>query len=1322
MSIKLKVETTPKIDFDLQEIYEEDQCSKKENAFSKGCNQFLLRKEYLEREELGEHPEEADYLYPNLNDPNFIIKIAEKKEFQDTKFDGTVYNIKERADILSNADFELSSHQAFVRNFLSSQTPYNSLLLFHGLGSGKTCSAIGVCEEQRDYLKAMGISKRIIVVASPNVQDNFRLQLFDERKLKEGAGGLWTMRGCIGNKLLKEINPMNMKGFTREKIISQVKSLINGAYLFLGYGEFANYIAKTESIENYRNKYQSRQALSKNLAKTKEALYARNLKNEFNGRLIVIDEIHNIRDSDEGGNKVVANQLMNLVKNADNLRLLLLSATPMYNSYKEIIWLLNLMNLNDRRATIESRDIFDKDGNFKKNSTGDEVGKELLIRKATGYVSFVKGDNPYTFPYRIYPDIFSPANSFRTVSYPKFQMNGKEIVKDAEFDRYSKMLQAYALEIGEYQSLGYKYVIDVLRNRKITITTKQGKMRDMPSFENMDSFGYHLLRIPLEALIIVYPIERLDEYVAKIKPVSQFKSLEESEEEKESEEEEEKEEEEEEEEESEEEKEIELVKKPSSEPSVSSYEYEPEEKKISSGGATSTSTDDSEDYYINAHDLTGKRGLERVMNFVNSNTPPVMGEFEYKPATITNYGRIFSPNEIGKYSSKIKKICDNVQSSEGVVLIYSEYIPGGVIPMALALEELGFRRYGDSAKSLFKDPPTEPIDVVTKKEKEKEREKEGIRFKPAKYIMITGDQRLSPNNDADIKAATSLDNKDGHKIKVIIISRAGSEGVDFKFIRQVHILEPWYNMSRLEQIIGRAVRNFSHKDLPFEKRNVQIFMYGTLLELNEEEAADMYVYRVANYKAVQIGQITRVLKETAVDCIVNHDQVNLTQEAMDETVEQILSNGTVLPDFQAGDAPYSAACDYMESCDYKCYPDTPIGEIREDTYNETFIMMNSEKILQKIRALMKERFFYKKNDLLKLINIPKSYPLVQIYAALTQLVEDSSEFITDRYGRSGYLVNIDEYYLFQPSELNNNHISMFDRTVPIDFKHNAIKFDVSKTDQSHPGTMLEMVTEMPGEHAGEKIVQTLKEQFQTAIDFARSGEKIPRGDDNWYKHCGITIKKLIKQGMNEKIILECLIEHIADMMTYEEKIELYNYYYRFSETYTENSFESMLKNCLDKRVIKTSRFSAIILYSSSKRKILIWSPSTKNWIDAEPEDEIEVASEVTQKYGIKTETFAHLVGFIGYESKNRYLVFKVKDTGSSRNKGARCDEAVKSKKIQILNEIVGEPNRYNKENTRGAVQQELCSLQELLLRYYNKEKKENKIWFLDFELAMIYKF
>ena len=56
-------------------------------------------------------------------------------------------------------------------------------------------------------------------------------------------------------------------------------------------------------------------------------------------------------------------------------------------------------------------------------------------------------------------------------------------------------------------------------------------------------------------------------------------------------------------------------------------------------------------------------------------------------------------------------------------------------------------------------------------------------------------------------------------IKVILLSKAGNEGLDFKCIRQIHILEPWYNLNKIEQIIGRCIREGSHLSLPPEKRN-----------------------------------------------------------------------------------------------------------------------------------------------------------------------------------------------------------------------------------------------------------------------------------------------------------------------------------------------------------------------------------------------------------------------------------------------------------------------------------------------------------------------
>ena len=119
--------------------------------------------------------------------------------------------------------------------------------------------------------------------------------------------------------------------------------------------------------------------------------------------------------------------------------------------------------------------------------------------------------------------------------------------------------------------------------------------------------------------------------------------------------------------------------------------------------------------------------------------------------------------------------------------------------------------------------------------------------------------------------------------------RQGTEGLDFKNIRQVHILEPWYNMNRIEQTLGRAVRTKSHCKLPFLERNVMIFLYGTMLSDNTE-STDLYIYRHAEEKAIQIGKINRLLKQNAVDCLLNKEQGNFTEESLNQNYTITLSN------------------------------------------------------------------------------------------------------------------------------------------------------------------------------------------------------------------------------------------------------------------------------------------------------------------------------------------------------------------------------------------------------------------------------------------------
>jgi hypothetical protein len=564
-------------------------------------------------------------------------------------------------------------------------------------------------------------------------------------------------------------------------------------------------------------------------------------------------------------------------------------------------------------------------------------------------------------------------------------------------------------------------------------------------------------------------------------------------------------------------------------------------------------------------------------------------------------------------------------------------------------------------------------------------------------------------------------------------------------------------MNRIEQIIGRAVRNFSHKDLPFEKRNVQIFMYGTILGDNKEEAADLYVFRVAELKAVQTGNVTRLLKETAVDCIINHEQTNFTQETMKkylrEEITQELSNGLIIHDFKIGDAPFSPACDYMPTCNYVCRPTKDINEddLNEDTYNDSFIKMNSEKINQKIRLLMKEGFFYKKDTLIELINIPKKYPLVQIYAALTMLIDDNSEFIVDKYGRNGRLVNIGDYYLFQPIELLDKNISIYERSVPIDYKHSMIRFDmkpkmkvgklifendvenVDENEKQERKNAEEKQIVNDYEERKNKIMEELNKNFDLTSEYLKPGTKVPRGDDNWYKHCGVVMRRIAKDFPESKeYLLNFLIAHMIELLLFEEKLDLMNYIYSLKEI-TINTIEFYIKDYFERKSVSTKNFSAIILYNLNKRKIMIFNNNIKKWIEAEPEDQREIAEteEVRKMLDFKVTDYNNIVGFMGYEKNNKYLIFKTKDMLSNRDTGARCDEAGKNKTMQILNKILGE-EKYTKENTKiqkdnkNVIQEaighvELCVMQEFILRFFDRIKKDDKKWFLSPEMALYFK-
>ena len=693
------------------------------------------------------------------------------------------------------------------------------------------------------------------------------------------------------------------------------------------------------------------------------------------------------------------------------------------------------------------------------------------------------------------------------------------------------------------------------------------------------------------------------------------------------------------------------------------------------------------------------------MSWVEDPSTHFRSKFTYKQPTIDTYGRLFAPAEIGKYSNKIKTICDRIIQSTGIVLVYSQYIDAGLVPLALALEELGFTRAG-TVNSLFATPPVP------------KRTGGG-----SNYVMITGDKGFSPNPAQDIKMLTDDDNKNGGKVKVVFISQTGAEGLDLKFVRQVHILEPWYNMNRIEQIIGRGVRTCSHKALPFAQRNVELYLYGSLMRDDvKEETADLYIYRLAETKAIQIGKVSRELKEISIDCILNYGQTNFTEENMAakgvKPVKLELASGVTLENYNVGDKPYSAICDYMESCAYVCRPTKEIAEadVRLDTYNENYIKMNNDKLIYKIKQLMKDRFFYNKKDLVVLINAIKPYPLVQINAALHQLIEDKTEYITDKYGRLGHLINVSDLYLFQPVELNQNNSTIYERSVPLDVKHESILIKLPKEIKVNEAIIKIKERKEEEVNTTDELYKKITENYRLAT----TEQIIVKGEKNWYMFCHLGIDFLVKNGYDIKIIHYLIVEHMVDEL-YLPDIMILLKEFQHNPIYNTQEVFKYIKTYINKQLLTVKKMKGFLW--KDKGKQVLWvkedvevlpgtgvTQGANEWHIAEPQDLKDFQTKIDERKTNILTNLNTLIGFMNNFKTEEYVVFKTKNINNSRDAGARCDQnSIKGKAIDILNLIA---ETYTEPPSKKLYNNVICIIQELYLRLFDRERKNKKRWFL----------
>jgi hypothetical protein len=728
----------------------------------------------------------------------------------------------------ASRDFKLQNYQRFLRRVLSPDSPVRCLLMVHGTGTGKTCTAIQIAEEY--IIRPEFQDKRVLVLANPAVQENFKTQIFAMSKVSVDPDGMLLSKQCTGRRYLDMLLRIQSEPLkwtdkaSRERMNTIAQRIISEFYEFQGYRVFANMVNEQSELGE-------------------EAHVDAWIHKNFDDRLIIIDEAHSIRNPEEGTpTKLISMALDRIIKTAKNVTLILLTATPMFDSYDEIIFYFNLFLWNDRRQPVTTQlqpsKIFNKSGNFL-------PGMEETFRGwCQDYVSFIRGDNPLTFPFRLPPPL-------------------ELIAAPATRDMKNRFIPVK--ERRDVLTLTHSYVYGI--QAETLKATKEVKL------------GF----AAAESTICVFP-------------------------------------------------------------------------ENASFRTTFKKSQDEDSQY----------------------------EYDYK---------FLAPSKVSDHSSKFALITKLIQKSKGVIFVYSNLVESGAQLFAMCLEEHGYETA-----------------IGTRLLKSTANEVE--RGSMGKYILFTSDLSETERRKA-LDRVNNPENKDGHDIKVIIASPSISEGVDLSFVRQVHVMEYWWNMSRIEQVVGRGIRTCSHQALPFEDQNCTVYLHVCKLPDSDRELVDEFYYRtMVEAKAKSIATVKHIIMESAMDCPLQTDINSLPIEWRNLKISQRRSQDdrTVTLSLAEMASPVFGITDIV----------CKVTESKEDPEHErplsAYVDVRDELLDKFIKLFLKKPIWTLKD----LYNSPqlRAYDHDVILYTLHNAIETGVQF-KDKSGRIGFLESKGTMYAFTLGDFNS---------------------------------------------------------------------------------------------------------------------------------------------------------------------------------------------------------------------------------------------------------------------------------------------------------------
>ena len=307
-----------------------------------------------------------DYGYPSINDEEIQKKLYERYFYYISPKREVFKKYKDLEEFRNktcNQKMQLFNHQAFLKNFMTPNTPYTGLLLLHGTGTGKTCSAVQIAENFKHLVRKYN-TKIYILVRGPLLKEQWREQI----------------RFCTGDEYLKSSkNVINLDDdeFNLEENEYSINKNITAYYRIMSYKGFHKRVLGEKISKNIKGKVEREYSIDK--------------IESLDNSILIVDEAHNITKNEWG------EAVNNIIKKSKNIRTLLLTATPMKNLADEIIELLNLLRPSNDRIIRDK--VFSKEKGYKMGFI--KGGEEYLSKMASGYVSYYKGNDPLLFAKQI---------------------------------------------------------------------------------------------------------------------------------------------------------------------------------------------------------------------------------------------------------------------------------------------------------------------------------------------------------------------------------------------------------------------------------------------------------------------------------------------------------------------------------------------------------------------------------------------------------------------------------------------------------------------------------------------------------------------------------------------------------------------------------------------------------------------------------------------------------------------------------------------------------------------------------------------------------